>query len=41
MYHAKNYPDDWFTKPAPAGDGEAAYGYSAADSFVSVCFIIQ
>jgi hypothetical protein len=38
IYHVASCPDDWHVTSAPVGDAEAAYGYSAADSFVSVSF---
>jgi len=40
-YLVTSYPDDWSIKAAPVGDAEAAYGYLAADSLVSVSFTIQ
>jgi hypothetical protein len=41
IYHAKYYPDDWSITSAPVGDAEAVYGYSAPDSYVHFCFVIQ
>ena len=39
-HYVKNYPKDWITTSAPEGEGEAAYGYAAADSLYSVHFSI-
>jgi VCBS repeat-containing protein len=41
IYHVKYYPNDWSITSAPVGDAEAVYGYSAPDSFVHFCFVIQ
>jgi hypothetical protein len=41
IYHAKYYPNDWSITSAPVGDAEAVYGYSAPDSYVHFCFVIQ
>jgi hypothetical protein len=38
IYHVYSCPEDWHVTSDPFDDAEAAYGYSAADSFVSVSF---
>ena len=41
IYYVKNYPKDWIITSTSEGDGEAAYGYTAADSLDSVHFTLK
>ncbi len=41
IYNVENCPKDWIITSAPAGDGEAAYGYAAVDSLDSIHFTVK